>query len=339
MKAFTIEQKAAGRTLGRYLELLLPGAPRSLFFKALRENKIKLNGRKPADLKVPLAEGDELKLFLTEEQFAAFGAAAEARKEAEELDPSFLRIAFENDRFLVLNKPAGLLSQKDESGEPSLNEYALSYLRSAGYAFQPGFTPGVLNRLDRNTAGCVLMAKDLPTAQYLSKILADKSLGKYYLAVTEGRISWDEKELRGFWTKDGLRNRVTLSSEKTADAKEVCCRVRVLARTVKGADRTLVEVRLLSGKSHQIRAQLSAEGYPLVGDFKYGARALGPEEKTLQLFARRLVFPDGGRIAPEVSAEGASFEVACELPAAMRQYLKRHFPGAVSGLGTEACGV
>lgn len=311
MKTYTINSVSAGRSLGRYLEKLLPSAPESFFRKALRNNKIKLNGKKPADLKVKLAADDELKLFFTDEQFADFGAGSQL-KSAAPVDAHYLAVAYEDDNLVIFVKPAGLLSQKDESGALSANEYGLAYLREQGIGVTAGFVPGVLNRLDRNTTGLLLMAKNLSTAQRLSEMLADKSLGKYYLAIVDGRVEWQEKELDAFWTKDGDKNRVTVSVEENEGFKHINCKARLVKA---GEDRSLVEVRLLTGKSHQIRAQLAAEGYPLVGDYKYGFRSSLAEEKPLMLCAYKLVFPENETLG-ELS--GKTVEIA--LPSFMKRY-------------------
>lgn len=311
MKTYTINTVSAGRSLGRYLEKLLPSAPESFFHKALRNNKIKLNGRKPADLKVKLAAGDELKLFFTDEQFADFGAGS-SPKAAGTVDPHYLTVAYEDENLVIFVKPAGLLSQKDESGVLSANEYGLAYLREQGIGVTEDFVPGVLNRLDRNTAGLLLMAKNLGTAQRVSEMLADKSLGKYYLAIVDGRVEWQEKELAAYWTKDGVKNRVTVSVDENEDSKHIFCKARLVKA---GEDRSLVEVRLLTGKSHQIRAQLAAEGYPLVGDYKYGFRSSLAEEKPLMLCAYKLVFPEDDTLG---GLSGKTVEIA--LPPFMKRY-------------------
>ncbi len=309
MKTFTIEKEAVGRSLGRYLDKLLPKAPQGFFFKALRTNKIKLNGCKPKDLKFLLCEGDELKLFLTDEQFADFGYREVLPQKKLPKDTSAVKVLYEDENLLVLHKPAGMLSQRDSGDEFSLNEYGLAILEARGIVAGPAFTPGVLNRLDRNTSGCVMMAKNLETAQKLSAQIAGHKIGKFYLALCEGSIPWSEKTLKAHWTKDAARNTAAISNEGAP--------VELFLRVLKKSEAlSLAEIALKTGKSHQIRAQLAAEGFPLLGDRKYGYKgkygltSFAPHE--LMLCAYKLVFPEG-----EESYSGKC--VTAELPARMKE--------------------
>lgn len=317
MKTYIINKVSAGRTLGRYLEKQLPGAPESLLHKALRNNKIKLNGKKPADLKVRLEEGDELRLFFTDDQFADF-CASQKPSVSVSADPGFLEVAYEDENLVIFVKPAGVLSQKGGTDALSANEYGLAYLNQQGIGLTGDFVPGVLNRLDRNTTGLILMAKNLAAAQRVSAMLADHSLGKYYQAIVSGKPDWPEKKLTAFWTKDSEKNTAAVSAEESEGAKSVSLIARRLSAS---EDRSLIEVKLLTGKSHQIRAQLSAEGHPLVGDYKYGFRTAVPEEKQLMLCACKLVFPDipEGDILADLSLK----TVEIPLPPFMKHYAEK----------------
>lgn len=309
MKERRIDAASAGRKLGRELEKLLPQAPKGFFFKALRNNKIKVNGRKPVDLNVILQEGDVLKLFFTDEQWASFGGKEDTPAKRGDYRPQLSReledryrvtshiaadslcVLYEDDNLLIVNKPAGLLSQKDASDEPSVNEYVCEYLAGKGELGE-SFRPGVQNRLDRNTSGAVIIAKNVLSAQALGEMIAGHGLGKYYAAVVEGTVEWERKRLLGLWTKDEEKNLVTVravdaaeasASERAEDGKLVECVATLIEQRGKTA---LLEVKLISGKSHQIRAQLAEAGHPLVGDKKYGA-SIG---HRLLLCAKKLVF-------------------------------------------------
>lgn len=288
MICLTIQKEEAGRKLARFLEKIFPKAPKSLFYKALRNRKIKLNGKKPEDLSVTLQIGDELRLFFTEEQLASFGYVN--HEEVQKPSPGFpaVPVLYEDDLLLILDKPAGMLSQKSGPEDVSLTEIGREMLRERGYRFSSGYRPGVCNRLDRNTSGAVIMAKSLEAGQAVSAMLKDHSLGKYYWALVEGiPKAWiEETVLENGWRKNKHSNKAELTdwNENVSGFQRIESRVRLLKEY--GAY-SLVEVQLITGKSHQIRSQLAWAGYPIVQDGKYNAlsNAYRP-----MLVARRLEF-------------------------------------------------
>lgn len=311
MRILEIGSEEAGRKLDRYLMKIFPNVPKSFLYKSLRTNKIKVNGRKPLDLNYMLQEQDRIQIYFTEEQWVEF-SRMEKKKPSNKDSPQAVPILYEDDNLLILNKPVGVLSQKDRTGEISLNEIGLQMMAAKGASFCAGFIPGVCNRLDRNTAGAVIMAKNLRTAQAVQTIIANKSLGKFYSVVVEGWVPWKTKRLIGYWQKDGRSNTVRIFDEAVEGSQRVEC---ICRRLTTGGDFSLLEVQLLTGKGHQIRAQLAKEGYPVVGDSKYGGSSGGGQ----LLCASRLVFPS----CPEPLAYMNGKEIQAPWPLKMTEFVNR----------------
>lgn len=193
-----------------------------------------------------------------------------------------------------MNKPAGLLSQKAEKKDFSANEQLLRYLLDRGEVTKEElktFRPSVSNRLDRNTSGILLAGKTLAGLQYLSEVLKERAVQKYYLALVEGRM---EKPFRGeaWLSKDTVRNQVSISKEPIPGAERIETGYEPLELY---RDATLLRIRLYTGKSHQIRAHLSFLSHPILGDPKYGPeqRQGEPRLRRQMLHAREVIFPDG----------------------------------------------
>ena len=185
MKEFIIEENEAGQRFDKYLAKLLREAPKSFFYKMLRKKNITLNGKK-ATGNEKLLKGDTIKLFLSDETFDKFAGSSQAARAYCELD-----IVYEDPDIIIINKPAGMLSQPAYDGEPSLVEYLTGYLLKKGDLTEEQlktFRPSVCNRLDRNTSGMVCAGKSLAGLQFLSRIFHDRTLHKYYICLTKGKI-------------------------------------------------------------------------------------------------------------------------------------------------------
>lgn len=291
MREWTITQREAGQRLDRYLARKLPQAPKGFFYRMLRKKNIVLNGGKAAGSEV-LVAGDTVRLWLAEETIAKF-AGEEGHHALQPASASYpvtdLDILYEDPHVMLVNKPAGMLSQRAKPDDVSLCEYLIGYLLASGQMREEELhtvRPSVCNRLDRNTSGIVCCGKTSAGLAALSALLRERDVRKFYLAWVMGQVT-GEQRLEGWLLKDQEANRSRIlpaaapsqagaqtaqTGERRKAAKEVCTLVRPLRqRSIKGREMTLVEAQLVTGRSHQIRAQLAAAGHPLVGDVKYAS--------------------------------------------------------------------
>ena len=269
MKSFVIEKNDAGQRLDKFLTKSVPNLPQSLLYKYIRLKRIKLN-RKRAEISTRLQEGDVVELYINDEFFTP----AETRYDFLSA-PKALDILYEDGNILLLNKKAGLLSHPDD------REYIDTLItRVKRYLFEKGeydpaseasFTPSLVNRIDRNTAGIVIAAKTAEALRVLNQKMKDRELHKYYLCVVVGTLKEKEGLLEGWLWKDEDKNRVFIHKQKkNPDDKAIRTQYRVLRE---GNGLSLLEVDLLTGRTHQIRAHFASIGHPLLGDGKYGTNA------------------------------------------------------------------
>ena len=302
MKEIIITSQEEGQRLDRLLQRYLSNASSGFLYKMLRKKNITLNGRK-ADGTEKLVQGDTIRLFFADETLRKFtGQTDEARYPQTNLD-----IVYEDDHILLVNKPAGMLSQKAEPSDVSLNEYAIGYLLHTGAVTPESLAvvkPSVCNRLDRNTSGIVAVGKSSAGLRELSAMFRDRTVHKFYLTLVIGRID-REAVIDGILFKDEKTNMVTVKKmEESMDSdpagQRICTRYVPVAHRSDSDVRhelTLLEVELITGRSHQIRAHLSSTGHPVVGDPKYGSSRRNDyfrREYDLRgqfLHAARIVFP------------------------------------------------
>ncbi|KAB1439552.1 RluA family pseudouridine synthase [Candidatus Galacturonibacter soehngenii] len=267
MQVIQVNQNEAGQRLDKLLTKYLNEAPKSFLYKMLRKKNITLNGKK-ADGSEKLSVGDEIKLFLAEETIHKF-----SKREIQTISDINLDIIYENDHVLILNKPAGVLSQKAKESDVSLNETIISYLLSQQKITTQElktFRPAVCNRLDRNTSGIVIAGKTLLGLQEMSALLRNRDLSKYYRCFVKGVIK-EQQLIDGWLYKDEKTNKVTILSKERKGASYIKTQYVPIAN---GKDITLLEVKLLTGRSHQIRAHLSSIGHAIIGDYKYGDKTI-----------------------------------------------------------------
>lgn len=298
MKEFQIRDNEAGQRFDKYLSKLLRNAPKSFFYKMLRKKNITLNGKK-ATGNEKLEAGDQVKLFLSDETFDKFSQQNKAARAVTTLD-----VLYEDADVLLINKPAGMLSQPDDTKEPSMVEYVIGYLLEKGELTEEDlwtFRPSVCNRLDKNTSGIIAAGKSLVGLQELSELFHDRTVHKEYLCIVKG-VLHEKKHIKGYLYKDTKQNKVAIYKQKQKEAQPI---ETVYEPLDDNGEVTLLKVGLITGRTHQIRAHLASEGHPLAGDTKYGQDAFNRryrekyQLKHQLLHAFRLSFPDGmeGRLS------------------------------------------
>lgn len=337
MQSIQIGKNEAGQRFDKYLKKLLPKAPGSFIYKMLRKKNITLNGKK-AEGSEKLNLNDEVKLFLSEETFARFAQAVikssgEHQTETGNAYPETpLDIVYEDDNILIINKPAGMLSQKAKREDVSANEYIIGYLLRQHVITQEElatFRPSVCNRLDRNTSGLLIAGKSLRGLQDMSRQLGSRSASKYYRCLVKGKMERQET-VKGWLIKDKENNQVQIFPSELPDSKYVETRYSPVAyyRETESDDKgkclmkvnksdilrqgegyTLLEVELITGRSHQIRAHLASVGHPIVGDFKYGDKRVNDwffrhfQLKYQMLQAYRICLEDGREFEAPLARE------------------------------------
>lgn len=277
MRQLTVHKNDENQRLDKYLKKYLKEAPGSFVYKMLRKKNIVLNGKK-ADGTEKLTAGDEIKLFLAEETLDKFTGVS-TMTEKLSFPEKKLDILFEDENLLILNKPAGELSQKAEAKDVSMNEYALGYLQRTGAITEESlkvFKPSVCNRLDRNTSGILIVAKTYQAAREFGEALQKRTVRKFYNCIVKGQVKRSET-IDGYLWKDEKTNIVQIFKEPHEGASEIHTAYQPL-KFVKNL--TLLEVHLITGRTHQIRAHLSSIGHSILGDPKYGDRKLSEKYRV-----------------------------------------------------------
>ncbi len=302
MRELIVKELEAGQRLDKFLHKYLKEAPNSFLYKMMRKKNIVLNGKKVTGNE-QIKEGDSIKLFLAEETIEKFmGSQAldsshnalyhKAYKELKGIE-----IVSEFEDVLFINKPAGVLSQRAEGNDLSANEWLIGYLlekKAITVEDLKTFKPSVCNRLDRNTSGLLVCSKTLTGSQEMARILKDRSLHKFYRCLVRGKCELDGV-YEAFLYKDEKNNKVTIYKAEEEFTGVFKDKLKPITTGVKPASYqngiTELEIELFTGKTHQIRAQMEALGFPLVGDVKYAGGENRKKTQGQMLHAYRLVLP------------------------------------------------
>ena len=307
MRSLKIQKNDAGQRLDKFLQKAVKGLPLSMMYKAIRTKKIKVNRARAKENQM-LLEGDEIQLFIRDEFF-----------EVPENDHGALRsivpklsIVYEDENIMLLNKRPGVLVHEDtDGGENTLILHVKAYLYQKGEYLpddEQSFAPALCNRIDRNTGGIVIAAKNAAALREMNEKIKQNEISKFYLCAAHGRLPKRADTLRGFLRKDSAINMVTVSDTPLRGGRNIETRYRVL-REKNG--NSLLEVELVTGRTHQIRAHLAHIGNPLLGDGKYGKNReeKGRGYKYQALYAYKLVFDRVGGEGVLSYLEGKSFYI------------------------------
>ena len=316
MKEIQIRKNDAGQRLDRFVGKAVPLLPESLLQKYIRLKRIKRNG-KAVKRDVRLVEGDVLQLYINDEFFEK---PTEHNAWLKIATPR-LDIVYEDENILLADKKPGVLCHSaGEWSWDTLISNIQAYLRQTGEwdpKAENAFTPALCNRIDRNTGGIVIAAKTAEALRILNQKIRDRELDKRYLAVVEGTPRPETGVLKGYLFKDAVKNRVFVTDTPQKGAKT--CETRYRTLTKRGG-LSLVECELITGRTHQIRAQFAHAGHPLLGDGKYGKLDPHADRRYQALYSYRLTFcftTDAGVLAP---LNGRSFQVADV------EFVKTYFP-------------
>ena len=296
MREVTIGPNEGGQRFDKYLKKYLKEAGSGFLYKMLRKKNITLNGHK-ADGSEKLNAGDRVCFFLSEETLDKFRGTVSPVSTIRKEELLSIPVLYEDSQVLLADKPAGLLTQKAQAQDYSLNEWLTDYLLAGGKLKEEElstFRPSVCNRLDRNTSGLVICGKTLAGSQKMSELIRDRNLHKFYRLFVAGKPP-AEGLAESWLLREENSNQVRIYEKKPADSRAVPVRTgwRLLEAY---EDCSCLEVELFTGKTHQIRAQMAALGFPLIGDVRYGNEAVNRHfrkagVRSQLLHAFRLEFP------------------------------------------------
>ena len=316
MKEFIIGTNDAGQRLDKFISKAVPSLPAALMHKYIRLKRIKLNGKR-ADFSSRLAVGDSVVMYINDEFFEN-PALDDERELYSRIKPS-LSIVYEDDNIILVDKKPGVLVHSDSNEQfNTLINHIKAYLYASGQwdpAAENSFVPALANRIDRNTGGIVIAAKTAEALRVLNEKIKLREIKKYYLCLISGKIEPKSGRMDDFIFKDSDKNRVYVSNKRIPGSKIAS----TIYRTIGFKNGlSLIECELITGRTHQIRAQFAKRGCPLLGDGKYGDAKSGSHQA---LYSYKLRFEMQGAPNALSYLNGKVFEVEC-VPFAREFYRK-----------------
>ena len=292
MKEFTIKKNDAGQRLDKFLTKAVKGLPMSLMYKYIRTKKIKVN-RARTEQKYVLQEGDIVQLFIKDE---FFDSPERDDSALASIKPK-LTVVYEDENIILVNKRPGVLVHEDDEGKDNtLIMHIKAYLYQKG-EYDPeneqSFAPALCNRIDRNTGGIVIGAKNAEALRVMNEKIKNDEISKFYYCAVHGKMPKKADTLTGFLLKDSDKNQVKIFDKQVKGSKNIITKYKVVSEK---NGNSLLEIELVTGRTHQIRAHLSYIGHPLLGDGKYGVnkddRAKGYKYQALYAYRLRFDFND-----------------------------------------------
>ena len=318
MKEIVIKANDAGQRLDKFLTKSFDSLPQSLLYKAIRTKHVKLNGKR-TEIAARLCEGDVLTIYLNDDVLTP------SKPKYEFLSaPTALDIVYEDENVLLVNKPEGLVVHPDDKEYRDTLIFRIQHYLYEKKEYRPdeenSFKPALVNRIDRNTGGIVIAAKTAVALRILNAKLKAREIDKYYLCLVHGVPKKKEDTLEARLVKDEVNNQVKVLPGKSEAGQLIRTQYRVLATN---GQESLLQVRLLTGRTHQIRAHLASIGHPLVGDGKYGVNKADRKRGFVHqaLWSYKLTF------AFQTDAEELAYLNGCTYQVSDVWFVKERFPG------------
>lgn len=286
MQKILINQNDADQRLDKFLQKTFPDLPVSAMYKYIRKKRIKIN-HKRAEISTRLSEGDCVELYIGDDFLVR-----PSKEDFQEVSPN-ITVVYEDAHILIVEKPFGMVVHEDANHKTdTLIQNIKAYLYQKG-DYRPeeehSFTPALCNRIDRNTAGLVIAAKSAEGLRIINQKIKNREIQKQYLCIVQGTPQPKEALLHHYLQKDGKRNKMMVFDQPNAETKEALTQYHILQKKHRFS---LAEITLVTGRTHQIRAQMAAIGHPLLGDVKYGASKPNPSRSipNQALYSYRIQF-------------------------------------------------